>query len=64
MARMFDFVQQLKDKHPGERNRIVLHLAFLGVHMSDILQVYFVEAIWTNERAEAVGRLIESIQVR
>ncbi|CAF0715627.1 unnamed protein product [Adineta steineri] len=54
------FIQQLKDKHLSERSKLILHYAFLGIHMLHILQLYFINSTHNDE---LIIRFIESIQI-
>ncbi|CAF4362780.1 unnamed protein product, partial [Adineta steineri] len=54
------FIQQLKDKHLGERSKLILHYAFLGIHILNILQLYFINSTHNDEQ---IIRFIESIQI-
>ncbi|CAF0938650.1 unnamed protein product [Adineta ricciae] len=53
------FILQLKDKHLGERSKLILHFVFLGIHMVYILQLYFSES---NQTEDCILRFIENIQ--
>ncbi|CAF1500441.1 unnamed protein product, partial [Rotaria magnacalcarata] len=54
------FIQQLKDKHLGERNKLLLHFGFLGINMLHVLQIFFTKTIQNNME---IIRFIEMIQI-
>jgi hypothetical protein len=54
------FIQQLKDKHLGERYKLILHYSFLGIYILDIFQKYFSQIIHPNEE---LIKFIENLQI-